>query len=136
MRGTFILIVLFFLLFIFSTRLSDTTIPAILALATGAFAAYLVLILTGILREFTFKAAFVEVSSKLEEKIEKVESNVTESTEEVKEKIRDLTQNIQTMNIANRFTANPSLQVTKENFQDRLESQLRSECGSTKTKIS
>jgi tetratricopeptide (TPR) repeat protein len=110
-----------------------------LSLAAAAFPSFLILAISGIFKEFTFKTGFVEITSKLSEKIDDVQTDVNESKTEVKEKIAELNQNIsniQSMVIANRFNASvsPIFNVGLENLRsiaksadDRLDQVLSEE---------
>jgi hypothetical protein len=84
--------------FLFSNYLTaagkSPDVSAALSLVAGFFAAFLIMAASGIIKEFTVKSGIIEVSSKLEEKIEIVQTNIEESKKEVEEKISALNQNI------------------------------------------
>ena len=93
--GSFLLVTSLFYLHLFKT--SDTfdyNLSAALSLVAGFFAAFLIMAISGIIKEFSIKSGLIEVSSKLEQKIENVQTNVEISKKEVEEKISTLNQNI------------------------------------------
>jgi hypothetical protein len=93
--GSFI-VVGFFFFSIFSTiRSIDINISAGLSIIAGAFCAFLVMGVTGIVREFTIKSGFIEISSKLEEKIQNVQTDVVKTKKDIEDKISNLNQTIQ-----------------------------------------
>jgi tetratricopeptide (TPR) repeat protein len=68
----------------------DRTVEAVISIVSGSIGFYIVLACFGIIKEFQFKAAGIEFTSKLDE----VKGEVNKSREEVKEKIMEMTQNI------------------------------------------
>jgi tetratricopeptide (TPR) repeat protein len=75
---------------------TTSDISAALSLVAGAFASYLVMSASGIIREFSIKGAgLFEFSSKLEDRIKEVKTDVVDSKREIGERISLLTQNLQ-----------------------------------------
>ncbi len=113
--------------FIFSDKIKDYNINAILSLAAGSFVSLMVIVISGIFAEFTFKSGFVEISAQLEKKINDVQSNVTDTKQEVKGKIAELNQhisNMQSLVVATRFNANvnPTFNIAVDNLKNAYSS--------------
>jgi tetratricopeptide (TPR) repeat protein len=75
---------------------SDTSI--IVSLIAGSFAAYTILVATGLVREFSVKGGGLEFTSILAEKIDDVQADVADSKREVGEKFSVLNNDLQSIN--------------------------------------
>lgn len=69
-------------------------IAASLSLLAGSFVAFLIMALSGLIREFSIKSPLFAMSATLEERIKNVQSEVVESKKEIGDKIFGLTQTI------------------------------------------
>jgi tetratricopeptide (TPR) repeat protein len=76
----------------------NLNISAVLSIVAGAFSAYIVMALSGVIKEFSIKSGFVQISSKLEEKIENVKNDLSESKRDIGEKISGLNTSLQSVN--------------------------------------
>jgi tetratricopeptide (TPR) repeat protein len=88
--GTFIAISYITYFLVFSEM--DGNVRAVISIVSGSIGFYIVLACFNIIKEFTFKGAGIEFTSKLDE----VKGEVNKSRAEVKEKIGELTQHIMT----------------------------------------
>ena len=95
-------------------------VAAVLSLLSGTFIAFLIMALSGLVREFSIKSPLFAISSKLEEQIKNVQSEVTDSKKEIGDKILGLTQTIQNVqSIVSTNTVNSRMnQSTSLNFGD------------------
>jgi hypothetical protein len=93
--GSFLVVTFLFSHYLLaSSKPSDYNLSAALSLVAGFFAAFLIMAISGIIKEFSIKSGLIEVSSKIEQKIENVQTNVEESKKELEEKISLLNQNV------------------------------------------
>jgi tetratricopeptide (TPR) repeat protein len=68
----------------------DSNVSAALSLVAGFFSAFLIMTITGVLKEFSVKAGLIEFSSKLEKDIQNVETRVVKTKEEIASKIDNI----------------------------------------------
>ena len=66
-----------------------------LSLVAGFFSAFLVMLVSGIIKEFSIKTGLIEVTSKLQQDIKNVKEDVTQSKEEIPAKIEKIEQKIE-----------------------------------------
>ncbi len=92
--GAFVLVTLLFFYLLSLGNKSDNNIPAVLSLLAGSFASFLIMAVGGIIKEFSIKSGLIEVTSKLQEKIENVQTDIGQSKREIEEKIVFLNQNL------------------------------------------
>jgi hypothetical protein len=97
--GSFVIVTFLFFHYLLVATKSDYTVSAVLSVLAGCFAAFLIMAISGIIKEFSIKSGFIEVTSKIEEKIETVQTNVEQSKKEVQEKISNLNQAIQSIDM-------------------------------------
>jgi tetratricopeptide (TPR) repeat protein len=84
--------------FLFNAYKVNPIASATLGLSAGAFVVFIIMGISGILKEFSIKSPLLEMTSILKERIVNVQNDLTESKKEIKEKIVDLNQSIQSIN--------------------------------------
>jgi tetratricopeptide (TPR) repeat protein len=98
-----------FIFFLFLIFAIPPSYSGIMGIGCGFFICFLIMGINGYLKEFIIKSPFFEISSKLEEKIEKVNYDINESKKDTSEKINDLKQNISLLyNSINNLVSNIS----------------------------
>jgi mannitol-specific phosphotransferase system IIBC component len=128
--GSFVIVTFLFFHYLLVATKSDYNVSAVLSVIAGCFAAFLIMAISGIIKEFSIKSGFIEVTSKIEEKIETVQTNVEQSKKEVQEKISNLNQAIQSIDIKitsmnqNQLVSNPRMGDTVFNFPGKDETKL------------
>ncbi len=127
--GSFLVVTYLFSNYLLNpTKPSDVNLSAGLSLAAGFFAAFLIMAISGIVKEFSIKSGLIEVSSKLEQKIENVQTNIEVTKKEVEDRISTLTQSvnsaIQTINSINNSVANWNQNM--QSFQGKMGDQRTS----------
>ncbi len=101
---------------------------AALALAAGAFVVFILLGVTGTLREFSVKSPLFELTSVLRDKIDYVKEDLTESKKEISKRISTLNENIQSINNAiNTIVKSQSMSESKSDAH--LTSQINNNLG-------
>jgi hypothetical protein len=88
--SSFVIVSFLFFHYLFVTTKSDYNVSAILSLIAGSFAAFLIMMISGMIREFSIKSPIFEMTSKLEEKIKEVQTDVTQSTKDINDKIQSM----------------------------------------------
>jgi hypothetical protein len=120
--------------FLFSNYLTaagkSPDLSAALSLVAGFFAAFLIMAISGIIKEFSIKSGIIEVSSKLEQKIEIVQTNIEESKKEVEKEISSLNHNI---SLAMQSIDNKISNVNQNQTLQQLAGSVR--MGNTETRI-
>lgn len=81
---------------IFSNYGIDPKIYPIFSLIAGAFTTYIVLMASGIVKEFTIKGGSVELSTKLQEQIKNVQNDVKDTKKDFSDKYERLIQHVNT----------------------------------------
>jgi len=102
--GSFILGTLFFQ-FIFNIFQMESITSTVMSVVSGTIMSWIVLMLSGILKEFTIKGGSFELSSVLKDELKDVKNEVKTSNTEVCGKINNLNQNFlnSIQNINNRI---------------------------------
>jgi len=109
-----------------------------MSVISGGIIASIVLVLSGILKEFTIKGAGVEFSGKIKEEFENIKTEVKVSNKEICGKITNLNQNIQSMNNLINTVISNQLQVNLSptfNLINNLKEQNESEKIINQTKL-
>jgi tetratricopeptide (TPR) repeat protein len=95
----------------------------ILGLLGGIFIVLIVMGLSGIVRELAIKSPFLEISSKLVEKVQSVQNDVNQTKEDVanvSESVRFIQQSLQTLMLTNTIMSNVKNDVSIHNFINGL----------------
>jgi len=127
--GSFLIVTLIFKFYLLERGISPD-VSAALSLIAGFFAAFLVMAVSGLIKEFTIKSGIIEVSSKLEEKIEIVQTNIEESKKELEKEISILNNNL---SLAMQSIDNKIANINQNQNLQQLAGSLR--MGNTATKI-
>lgn len=131
--ASFILVIICIFYFLIHNGV-ESSISAVLGVASGVFVVYILFSISGMLKEFTVKGASFEVSAKLKEEIQNVQKEVRDSNKEICGKINNLNQNIQSINqridtvITNYSSSKSQAEINNiENYYDgtmKLDDQL------------
>ena len=78
-----------FIFFLFLIFTIPPSYSGLMGIGCGFFISFLIMGINGYLKEFVIKSPLFEISSKLEEKIEKVSYNINESKKDTNEKINN-----------------------------------------------
>jgi len=117
------------LIFFMFNRAAVTPIAsAVLGLLAGTFVVFIIMGISGTLREFSIKSPLLELTSTLKERIEYVKEDLAESKKDINEKISELNQNIQSINntVNNMTTSSATSQSTGKAKSDaHLTSQIK-----------
>lgn len=114
------IVVTFVSLQIFSSYGIDPKLSPIFSLLSGAFATYIILMASGIVKEFTIKGGTLELSTALQEDIKNVQNDVKETKKDISDKYERLIQHINTR-IDTVFTSSVS-NVNQFNIGDIVDS--------------
>lgn len=71
---------------------------AVLSILSGGLVVFIIMGISGIIKDFSIKSPLLELSSSLKEKIQDVKQDLSESKKEINEKISILSNNIQSIN--------------------------------------
>ena len=105
--------------FVFSKYAVPPLASAVLSLVAGGFVVFVVMGISGLLREFSIKSPLLELTSSLKERIEYVKEDLSESKKDINEKISNLNSTIQS--ISNRID-NMSLSMSNSDSRARSSS--------------
>lgn len=99
----------------------DNSIAIVMSVVSGGIVAWIILSVSGILKEFSIKGGIFEMSAKIKEEIDSVKKEVSETRIDMIEKFADIklsVSNIQSVNSQNKLEVN--LNQTKEELADTI----------------
>jgi len=117
------------LFFIFQKYGGDKSISTVMSVISGIIVSWIILSISGLLKEFAIKGPFFEMSSKLQEKI----SDVKKETEKIRTDVSSINQRIDSV-ISNQLTATQSqsikiinrIQEEKRSIAEKIEQKMES----------
>jgi tetratricopeptide (TPR) repeat protein len=107
--------------YFFNTFKLDVLASSIISISVATFIVFIIMGISGMLKEFSIKSPLFEITSSLKERINEVKDNLDESKKEINEKISALNQNIQY--ISNRFE-NITSSITQSTMQSKTDTRL------------